>query len=43
MLAALLSPVLNPYDPASDRNYAMRLQGPSLEHWFGTEGLGRDI
>ncbi|MEM0981681.1 MAG: ABC transporter permease, partial [Cyanobacteria bacterium P01_H01_bin.58] len=34
-LAALLAPVLNPYDPASDRDYAARLQGPSLEHWFG--------
>ncbi len=43
VLAAVLAPVLNPYDPASDRNYAIRLQGPSLEHWFGTEGLGRDI
>ena len=42
-LAALLAPVLNPYDPASDRNYAARLQGPSLEHWFGADGLGRDI
>ncbi|EKU97670.1 ABC-type dipeptide/oligopeptide/nickel transport system, permease component [Leptolyngbya sp. PCC 7375] len=43
VLAALLAPVLNPYDPASDRNYAIRLQGPSLEHWFGADGLGRDI
>ena len=43
VLAALLAPILNPYDAASDRNYAMRLQGPSLAHWFGTEGLGRDI
>ncbi|MEM9008233.1 MAG: ABC transporter permease, partial [Cyanobacteria bacterium P01_F01_bin.86] len=43
VLAAVLAPVLNPYDPASDRNYALRLNGPSLEHWFGTEGLGRDI
>ena len=43
MLAALLAPVLNPYDPASDRDYAARLQGPSLEHWFGADGLGRDI
>lgn len=42
-LAALLAPVLNPYDPATDRNYAARLQGPSLEHWFGADGLGRDI
>ncbi|MGD1949489.1 MAG: ABC transporter permease [Leptolyngbyaceae cyanobacterium] len=43
VLAALLAPVLNPYDPASDRDYAARLQGPSLEHWFGADGLGRDI
>lgn len=42
-LAALLAPVLNPYDPATDRNYAARLQGPSVEHWFGADGLGRDI
>jgi peptide/nickel transport system permease protein len=42
-LAALLAPVLNPYDPATDRDYAARLQGPSLEHWFGADGLGRDI
>lgn len=43
VLAALSAPILNPYDPASDRNYAARLQGPSLEHWFGADGLGRDI
>ncbi|WP_017300928.1 ABC transporter permease [Nodosilinea nodulosa] len=43
VLAALLAPVLNPYDPATDRDYAARLQGPSLEHWFGADGLGRDI
>lgn len=42
-LAALLAPVLNPYDPATDRDYAARLQGPSWEHWFGADGLGRDI
>lgn len=43
VLAALLAPVLNPYDAASARDYAARLQGPSLEHWFGADGLGRDI
>ena len=43
VLAALLAPVLNPYDAASDRNYALRLQPPTLDHWFGTEALGRDI
>ncbi|MEL6900159.1 MAG: ABC transporter permease [Cyanobacteria bacterium J06606_4] len=43
VLAALLAPLLNPYDPSTDRDYAARLQGPSLEHWFGADGLGRDI
>ena len=42
-LAALRAPVLNPYDPTTDRDYAARLQGPSWEHWFGADGLGRDI
>lgn len=43
VLLALLAPVLRPYDPFTDRNYLMRLKPPSLEHWFGTEGLGRDV
>ncbi|MGP1371301.1 MAG: ABC transporter permease [Almyronema sp.] len=43
VLAALLAPLLNPYNPATDRDYAARLQRPSLEHWFGADGLGRDI
>ncbi len=43
LLMAVLAPVLRPYDPASDRDYAARLSAPSLEHWFGTDGLGRDI
>jgi peptide/nickel transport system permease protein len=43
ILAALLAPILRPYDPASDRNYLARLKPPSFEHWFGTDALGRDI
>ncbi len=43
MLMALLAPILHPYDPSTDRNYVSRLKPPSLEHWFGTEGLGRDV
>jgi peptide/nickel transport system permease protein len=43
VLAALLAPILHPYDPASDRNYLARLKPPSFEHWFGTDALGRDI
>jgi peptide/nickel transport system permease protein len=43
IILALLAPILNPYNPATDRNYTARLQPPSLDHWFGTDGLGRDI
>ncbi len=43
MLMALLAPILHPYDPSTDRNYVSRLKPPSLAHWFGTEGLGRDV
>lgn len=43
VLMALLAPVINPYEPSTDRNYAARLQPPSLEYWFGTDGLGRDL
>ncbi|MCM1981888.1 ABC transporter permease [Lyngbya confervoides] len=41
--AAVLAPFLNPYNPAQDRNYAIRLQAPNGAHWFGLDGLGRDI
>ncbi|MGF1498282.1 MAG: ABC transporter permease [Elainellaceae cyanobacterium] len=43
VLVAVLAPVLRPYDPATDRNYAARLNPPSLDYPFGTDGLGRDI
>ncbi|MFB2970345.1 ABC transporter permease [Aerosakkonema sp. BLCC-F183] len=43
ILLSLLAPILHPYDPATDRNYLARLQSPTPEHWFGTDGLGRDI
>lgn len=43
VLMALLAPILHPYDPSTDRNYIARLKPPSLEHWFGTEALGRDV
>lgn len=42
-LLALLAPVLRPYDPATDRNYLARLTAPSIQHWFGTDALGRDL
>ncbi|MEX2542647.1 MAG: ABC transporter permease [Trueperaceae bacterium] len=42
-LASVLAPLLNPYDPARDRNLRERLNPPSAEHWFGTDELGRDM
>jgi len=41
-LAALIGPYVVPYDPlASDT--AQALKPPSIEHWFGTDLLGRDV
>src|SRR5260370_29495095 len=41
-LIALLAPLIAPYDPI-DQNVRARLQGPSAAHWFGVDGLGRDV
>ena len=43
LISALLRPRLSPYDPAVDRDYLLRLVAPSAKHWFGTDGLGRDL
>lgn len=42
LVAAALGPVLVPYDPMAS-NAALALQPPSLDHWFGTDNLGRDV
>lgn len=42
MLAAALAPVIAPYDPLA-ADFANIRQGPSAEHWFGTDELGRDV
>jgi peptide/nickel transport system permease protein len=47
LIAALLvvvvaAPLLAPYDPAA-QDIAARLQGPSADHWLGTDQLGRDL
>jgi peptide/nickel transport system permease protein len=42
IVAALIGPVMTPYDPAS-QELARRLEGPSVAHPFGLDELGRDI
>jgi peptide/nickel transport system permease protein len=41
ILAALLAPLIAPYDPY-EQNLALVLQDASVEHWLGTDALGRD-
>jgi peptide/nickel transport system permease protein len=43
LLLAVSAPILHPYDPATDRDYLARLNPPGIEHWMGTDGLGRDV
>ena len=38
----VLTPWIAPHDPAT-QDLANRLAGPSGEHWFGTDHLGRDV
>jgi len=40
--AALLAPVLSPYDP-SKQDYAAIMKAPSMVHLLGTDNLGRDV
>jgi peptide/nickel transport system permease protein len=39
---ALLAPLVAPYDPLATSWGAIR-KAPSLEHWFGTDEIGRDV
>jgi peptide/nickel transport system permease protein len=41
-LAAIVGPVLSPFDPAT-QELALRLSGPTLTHPFGLDELGRDV
>ena len=36
ILAALVGPMVVPFDPA-DQELALRLEGPSVHHWFGLD------
>ena len=40
--SAVLAPWLLPWDPSA-QDLPNRLQGPSWQHWFGLDELGRDI
>ena len=40
--AVVFGPILAPYDPQTFHP-AVRLTGPSKEHWLGTDQFGRDI
>lgn len=41
-LLAMLAPIISPYDP-NEINVKAILLSPSLQHWMGTDGLGRDV
>jgi peptide/nickel transport system permease protein len=41
-LAAILAPIIAPYDPIQIKLSA-KLKPPSFEHWLGTDHFGRDI
>ena len=39
---AIFAGILAPYDPY-DQNLSQALRAPSMEHWLGTDPLGRDV
>lgn len=42
ILMALLAPLIAPFDP-NIQTMSSRLLAPSAQHWFGTDGFGRDL
>ena len=42
LIAAVFGPMFSPYS-YEDTDFTAMLQGPSAEHWFGTDNLGRDV
>ena len=42
LLAAILAPVIAPYDPLK-QNILYRLRPPSADFWLGTDSYGRDV
>lgn len=42
VILAIGAPWIAPYDPTA-QNLPIRLSGPTLGHWMGTDDLGRDV
>jgi peptide/nickel transport system permease protein len=42
VVMALFADVIAPYNPL-EQNYARIMEGPSAEHWLGTDSFGRDM
>lgn len=42
VISAVLAELIAPYDPTF-QDYSALNQGPSADHWFGTDYLGRDV
>jgi peptide/nickel transport system permease protein len=42
VVMALFADVIAPYNPL-EQNYARIMEGPSADHWFGTDSFGRDM
>ena len=42
VFCAVAASMISPYSPF-DLDVTLMLQGPSAEHWFGTDELGRDV
>ncbi len=42
VVLGIVGPWITPYDPLA-QNLARSLEGPSFDHWFGTDSFGRDI
>ncbi|MFD6517709.1 ABC transporter permease [Rhodococcus sp. NPDC060176] len=43
VIAALTAPLWSMFDPIVDQDLGKRLAAPDSIHWFGTDGLGRDV